>query len=218
MRKRRPARTAAAVPVVPTPLIPPRIPQPRTSATHVTINHHYPTLQDVSQVRKLLGFVPSRLVDEVLQQAECWPRLISHVGEEVRVRARLPYEDVWRVYLASRAIPSVGPDGSAVRIERMRFELESHDQGWDGAAMRVLPYAGAWSQFSAVVLSEAESHRLQDPVLPSDIKEIQDRDRRVYTVQCNRRADRTKRIHEVVWNRGECRLQKMDEDGAGNGF
>ncbi|KAF8643472.1 hypothetical protein AX16_009028, partial [Volvariella volvacea WC 439] len=57
--------------------------------------------------------------------------LISHVEEEIVVYTRSPPKDVWNVYLVSEPIPKLEPDGSAVRVERVKFKMKSHDQGWD---------------------------------------------------------------------------------------
>ncbi|KAF8657970.1 hypothetical protein AX16_002131 [Volvariella volvacea WC 439] len=180
--------------------------------------YHHPTPQDVSQARKhLIKLLPVELADEILQQAEYWPRLVSYVEEDVRVDAEAPRFDALFAYIASEEIPKL----SGIRVEKVRFEIRSRDQGWGGDPGLVLPYDGAWSWFDAIILSEAESQslRLRDLVKPGDVNmgDIQDLDNRTWVVQRNKRADPEERTHEVVWKRGECRPLNMDEDGSGNG-
>lgn len=67
--------------------------------------YHHPTFQDVSQVRKhLTKYLPLELADEILQQAEYWPRLVSHVQEDIHVAAMGPRSEASVVYFASEKL------------------------------------------------------------------------------------------------------------------
>ncbi|KAF8647546.1 hypothetical protein AX16_006635 [Volvariella volvacea WC 439] len=189
--------------------------EPSASPATSPQQRHHPSPEDVSQVRKhLVKLAPIELADVILQEAEYWPRIISHVKEDIRIQALGP--DVWNVYLVSEPIPKLGTGGSAAQVERVRFEIKSHDQGWCDEEF-CEPYAGSWSWFDAVVLSESESVDLQDPVKPGDIKEIQDLNNRAWVVQRNQRAQEEQKTHEVVWKRGVYQPLKSNKNGAGNG-
>ncbi|KAF8657980.1 hypothetical protein AX16_002140 [Volvariella volvacea WC 439] len=108
---------------------------PTTKRQHLQPQRHYPTPQDVSKaLEHLAKRLPVELAEEILRQAEYWPRLVSHVRQRVRVEPLGFKCEAWSAYLVSEAIPKLGGGngGPAIRIERVKFKMESRDQLWGG--------------------------------------------------------------------------------------
>jgi hypothetical protein len=92
-----------------------------------------PSVDDVFAVRHdLTRFVPLELADTILENAMYWPKVSASRAEPVVIVAG--YGDSNNnaaVYYVVTPPISYDQNGR-IRVRKVRFSLESHDQGWGG--------------------------------------------------------------------------------------
>jgi hypothetical protein len=96
-----------------------------------------PSVDDVFAVRHdLTRFVPLELADTILENAMYWPKVSASRTEPVVVLAGYDgnSNNAAVYYVVTPPIPYV-QNGGRVRVRKVRFSLESHDQGWGGDPM-----------------------------------------------------------------------------------
>ena len=92
-----------------------------------------PSVDDVFTVRQdLARFVPLELADMILENAMYWPKVSASRTEPRIVAAGYgsSNNNAAVYYVVTPPIPYV--QGGWIRVRKVRFSLESHDQGWGG--------------------------------------------------------------------------------------
>lgn len=116
------------------------------------------TPEDVIAVRlHLLHFFPAELAQQILDDAEYWPRVSSTFAppDELRLTTRANAFIATKCCVVTPPIPAV--EGVSVRARRVRFRMRSHDQGWGGEAApgtRVASVDGARCLLITCILRE----------------------------------------------------------------
>lgn len=113
--------------------------------------HYIPTPSDVHTLRTLLSLpshtclpaLPVELVDIIIDLAQYWPRvraradyrMVAQADANVCYLTTPPFAAAWRAQSDSHSSDSDSEEevGPPPKIQRIVFELESHDQGWGGA-------------------------------------------------------------------------------------
>ena len=91
-----------------------------------------PSVDDVFTVRHFLTrFVPLELADAILENAMYWPKVSASRTEPMVVKAEHDNANNAAVYyVVTPPIPYA--QNGQIRVRKVRFSLESHDQGWGG--------------------------------------------------------------------------------------
>lgn len=99
------------------------------------------TPEDVITTRLLLlHLVPAELANQILDEAEYWPIISSafRAAHDFTLAATGENRfDATKCCLLTSRIPNV--EGVPVKVREVRFEINSHDQGWGGESL-----PGAW--------------------------------------------------------------------------
>jgi hypothetical protein len=91
-----------------------------------------PSVDDVFAVRHVLtGFMPLELAETILDYAMYWPKVSASRTEPVVVEAEHDNSNNAAVYYVVTPPISYAQKGQ-IRVRKVRFSLESHDQGWGG--------------------------------------------------------------------------------------
>jgi hypothetical protein len=94
-----------------------------------------PSEQDVALVREfLVNLFPLELVEEILFFAEYWPCVRADSSLEIDAIASLniSMESTWLYVISPPVLPREipGVQNRHRRVRKVRFEMESVDQGW----------------------------------------------------------------------------------------
>ncbi|KIK52057.1 hypothetical protein GYMLUDRAFT_50129 [Collybiopsis luxurians FD-317 M1] len=190
-----------------------------------------PSERDVDAVREyFLQFLPLELIDLVLDYAEYWPCLRVDTNKEIDALASrtISGEATW-LYLISPFIPPreiKGVDSRHRRIRKVKFDMESNDQGWGGEPEHRGPFAqgkitlnvefhtgtynGSWSWFEAIIFRasaspcwldlDSDPFNLGSSFNANDIKELfPEPIPNGWHIQSNVVASDTPRFHSVSW-------------------
>jgi hypothetical protein len=179
----------------------------------------YPSEHDVHLAREyLLQFLPLELIDIVLDYSEYWPcmHVDSNIEVDVSASETINQEGAW-LYLISPPIPSREIEGSnngSRRIRKVKFEMESNDQGWGGLPEDKGTYNGSWSWFEALIYRASASPCWLDLTVnplnlganfsSSDLKELfPEPEPNGWHIQSNVVASNESRFHSVSWTEFE---------------
>ncbi|KAF5385675.1 hypothetical protein D9757_005512 [Collybiopsis confluens] len=173
-----------------------------------------PSERDVNAARKiLLSFFPMELIDLILDFAEFWPCIRVEGNRQIEASAShtISTEATW-MYLISPPIPprEIEGDSRQRRIRKIKFDMESHDQGSGGRQEDWGTYNGSWSWFEAMIFRpsaspcwlefDSDPFNLSADFNANDVKELFPEPKpNGWHVQSNIVASDTPRIHCVSW-------------------
>ncbi|KJA19745.1 hypothetical protein HYPSUDRAFT_204331 [Hypholoma sublateritium FD-334 SS-4] len=100
----------------------------------------------------LLHFIPAELVQQILDDAEYWPRVCCTFEPPEELRLRTTRSNAFNAAQCCVVTPPIPVlEGVPVRARRVRFRIRSHDQGWGGEAAPG-PYENSHTWFEALVI------------------------------------------------------------------
>ncbi|KIY66424.1 hypothetical protein CYLTODRAFT_431794 [Cylindrobasidium torrendii FP15055 ss-10] len=118
---------------------------------------YYPCAADIFELREFfLHYLPLELIDTILDCAEYWPCVHAERALDVVARAkrgRHPHAapNAEYVYLVTKRIP---PEAKVV--QKVVYNITSHDQGWGGEERDRGTHGGSWTWFEAANIRAPE--------------------------------------------------------------
>ncbi|KAG5722071.1 hypothetical protein E4T56_gene15843, partial [Termitomyces sp. T112] len=173
------------------------------------------TEEDFSTVQALfLHFVPPELAKAILDAAQYWPCISAKNVQYTGVLAEVANgNNAAAYYLVTPVIPTKHPH---LKVEMVKFNIASCDQGWGGDANNCGTYNGSYTWFEAGIRRGVSDVSVPPIMLVNRVddfdadafnggsaKEIVnslERDRR-WKLQYNMQVSSTVREHEVIWTK-----------------
>ncbi|KAK2806479.1 hypothetical protein FQN50_005762 [Emmonsiellopsis sp. PD_5] len=204
--------------------------------SHEPSQPFFPEPADIGAVRSILKStgpgLPTELADMILDRAEYCvkDRTVFNPGGSWNVSSNARGKLVLQAP-AIREVEQHGPELRDLKLQAVRFKLESHDQGWGGESGTQGTYSSAWSWFEASIIRRCSPSGVRTSSLTNqeggapeewaetyqsrgwDFVRDENDKVRLWPVQKNKVATKETETREIVWRPGG----SFEGPGSGSG-